>query len=104
MNQLSASVIHSAEPTNRTVAPSFMDSKEPTASNAVPPSGSNYDEVIGAPAPPTTTPRTASNQFIVRPIVTGQAAAKSAVIRETTLPLTMRLKNVLRVSKQPDAA
>ena len=104
LNQLSTSVIHSAEPTNRTVAPSFMDSKEPTASNAVPPSGSNYDEVIGTPAPPTTTPRTDSNQFIVRPIVTGQAAAKSAVIRETTLPLTMRLKNALRVSKQPDAA
>ncbi|MFT4559466.1 MAG: general secretion pathway protein D, partial [Planctomycetaceae bacterium] len=97
LNRLSTSRIHSTEPDNRTSTPPSIDKGEPTASTVQPPFESNYDEPTGTPSPPS--PRSNdSTEFVVRPAVTGHATADSTVIRETKLPLTMRLKNALRVT------
>jgi general secretion pathway protein D len=102
LNRLSTSRIHSTEPDNRTSTPPSIDKGEPTASTVQPPFESNYDEPTGTPSPPS--PRSNdSTEFVVRPAVTGHATADSTVIRETKLPLTMRLKNALRVTKDAGA-
>lgn len=102
LNRLSTSRIHSAEPEKRTTAPRSIDSGEPTARTPRPSYELPFDEPIGTPAPPS--PRSnGSTEFVVRPAVTGHATANSTVIRETKLPLAMRLKNALRVTKDPGA-
>ncbi len=102
LNPLSTSRVHSAEPEKRATAPSTIDSGEPTARTHRPTYESLLDEPIGTPTPPS--PRSNdSTEFVVRPPVTGHAAANSTVIRETKLPLAMRLKNALRVTKDPGA-
>jgi general secretion pathway protein D len=132
LNRLSTSRIHSAEPENRaivppsivppsivppsivppsivppsivppSIVPPSIDSSEPTASTDQPPFESIYDEPIGSPARPSAR-NNDSTEFLVGPAITGQAAANSTVMRETKLPLTMRLKNALRVIKDPAA-
>lgn len=100
LTQGSTTTIHSAEPDNRATVPPLMKSDEPTASTTRPPASSIYDEPLGTPAPPAPSGRTNSNEFVVRPIVTGQAAANSTIIRETKLPMTMRLKNAFKIPQQ----
>lgn len=100
LTQRSTPTIHSAEPDNRATIPPFMESDEPTASTTRPPASSIYDEPLDTPAPPAASGQSNSNEFVVRPIVTGQAAADSTIIRETKLPMTMRLKNAFKIPQQ----
>ena len=98
LNRLSTSRIHSAEPEQRATTPPAIHSGEPTAGPPRP----AYESPIGTPDPPS--PRSnGSTEFVVRPTVTGHATANSTVIRETKLPLAMRLKNALQVTKDPGA-
>ncbi|MBL6707485.1 MAG: hypothetical protein ISQ06_15345 [Planctomycetaceae bacterium] len=76
--------------------PPTIEPGSPTASTDQPPFSNFYDEPVDQPAPPTSR-NTDTNEFTVRPAVAGQATANSTVIRNTKLPLTMRLKNALRV-------
>lgn len=75
--------------------PPANETRDPTASTDLPPFSSFYDEPVRIPASPPQS--TGSNEFIVRQAVTGQATARSTVVNDTKLPLTMRLKNALRV-------
>ena len=100
LTQGSTSTIHSVEPDNGAAGPPFIEPGEPTASTTRRPASSSYDEQPGTPTPPSMSGRNNSNEFIVRPIVTGQAAANSTLIRETKLPMTMRLKNAFKIPQQ----
>jgi general secretion pathway protein D len=100
LTQRSITTINSAEPDNGATIPPFMDSDEPTASTSRPPTTSIYDEPLDTPAPPAVSGQSNSNEFVVRTIVTGQAAADSTIIRETKLPMTMRLKNAFKIPQQ----
>ena len=99
--------VHSVQ---QNASPSMLPSTVPSANEPggtttntdVPPFSSFYDEPINKPAPPSRS--TGSNEFIVSPEVTGQATAKSTVVNDTKLPLTMRLKNALRVPNTQGAS
>lgn len=98
-------VYSAAQPTDAepiAAQPTAIEPGVPTASTGLPPFGSSYDEPIEMPAPPSAR-NDVSTEFIVRPNVTGQATASSTVINNTKLPLTMRLKNALRATKDPGA-
>jgi general secretion pathway protein D len=95
--------IHSAEQdalpgTVPSGIPPAVEPGSPTASIDQPPFSNFYDEPVDQPAAPSSR-NTDSNEFIIRPAITGQATANSTVIQNTKLPLTMRLKNALRVPK-----
>tara|TARA_R110002072_G_scaffold155657_2_gene306113 strand:+ start:175628 stop:178246 length:2619 start_codon:yes stop_codon:yes gene_type:complete len=93
--------VHSAAPdVSPDMLPSeispLIESGSPTANIDQPPFSDFYDEPVDQSAP--TSSRSAdSREFIVRPAIAGQAAANSTVTQNTKLPLTMRLKNALRV-------
>lgn len=102
LNRLSTSRIHSAEPEKRATAPPIIESVQPTARTPRPAYDSPVDEPIGTETPPL--PRNnGSAEFVVRPAITGHATADSTAIRETKLPLAMRLKNALRVTRDSGA-